>query len=111
MMDRREAFHAAVIKFRSPEWSPAFPDTDTVEVDGKYRTIREVCWLLKSDTGELPDVIVGALMRAMRGDPRLLQQLSRTRTYAIGSQCLLDLLDDRIRAFKAKREKRKPIGR
>jgi hypothetical protein len=102
-VDRREAFHAAVIKFRSPEWSPAFPDTDTVEVDGKYRTIREVCWLLKRDTGELPDIIVGELMKAMRGDRRLLQQLGRTRTYATGSQCLLELLEERVRTFKGKR--------
>jgi hypothetical protein len=74
-----------------------------VEVDGKYRTIREVCWLLKRDTGELPDIIVGELMKAMRGDRRLLQQLGRTRTYATGSQCLLELLEERVRTFKGKR--------
>jgi hypothetical protein len=30
-MDEREAFWAAVYKFRSPEWSPAFPDQPTFE--------------------------------------------------------------------------------
>jgi hypothetical protein len=34
-MDRREGFHAAVIKLRSPEWSPAFPNMNTLNVDGE----------------------------------------------------------------------------
>ena len=102
-MGRREAFCAAVIKFRSPEWSPAFPDNDTFEVDGKYRTIREVCGLVMDDAGELPDPIVGELMSAMHGDQRLLKLLGRSRMYATGSQCLSELLEDRVKTFQVKR--------
>ena len=57
-MDRREGFHAAVIKLRSPEWSPAFPNMNTLNVDGEYWTIRQVCELVKDDDGVLPDEIV-----------------------------------------------------
>jgi len=80
-MDRREGFHAAVIKLRSPEWSPAFPDMNTLNVDGEYWTIRQVCNLVKDDDGVLPDEIVD--------ERRLLELLGRSRTYATGSQCLL----------------------
>jgi hypothetical protein len=100
-MDRREAFRAAVIKFVSPEW--AFPDNDTFEVEGKYRTIREVCELVKDDDEVLPDPTVGDLMWAMHGDLRLIEKLGQSRTYATGSRCLLDLLNDRVATFQAKR--------
>ena len=103
VMDRREGFHAAVIKFRSPEWSPAFPDMNTLNIDGEYQTIRQVCELVKDDAGELPDPTVGELMDAMHGDRRLLELLDRSRTHATGSQCLLELLDNRIKTFQRKR--------
>ena len=88
-MDRREGFHAAVIKLRSPEWSPAFPDMNTLNVDGEYWTIRQVCNLVKDDDGVLPDEMVDELKDAMHGDRRLLELFGRSRTYATGSQCLL----------------------
>jgi hypothetical protein len=97
-MDRREAFCAAVIKFLSPEWSPASPDNDTFEVDGKYQTIRQICELVKDDSEELPDRIVGEFMQAM--DDRRLREL--LRTYATGSQYLSELLEDRVRTYLAK---------
>jgi hypothetical protein len=99
-MDRREGFHAAVIKLRSPEWSPAFPDMNTLNVDGEYWTIRQVCELLKDDDEVLPDEIVGELMDAMHGSRRLLESFGRSRTYATGSQCLLELLDNLIKTFQ-----------
>jgi hypothetical protein len=102
-MNRQEAFCEAVMKFQSPEWSPAFPDNDTFEVDGQYRTIRQVCELVKSDSAELPDLIAGRLMGAMRGDRRLLELLGPSRTYANGSKCLLALLDDRVTSFRTRR--------
>jgi hypothetical protein len=101
-VDRREAFCAAVIKFQLPEWSPAFPDNDTFEVDGEYRTIRRICELVRDDTAELPDETVGHLMQAMLGDRRLLKLLGPSRTYATGSQCLSELLEYRVRTFQAK---------
>jgi hypothetical protein len=95
-LDEREAFWAAIYKFRSPEWSPAFSDQATFEVKGKYFTIRQVCELVKDFTDELPYLVAGELMKAMQGDARLIQLFAPSRTYAIGSQCLLELLEDRI---------------
>ena len=89
------------MKFVSPEW--AFPDNDTFEVEGKYRTIREVCELVKDDDEILPDPTVGNLMRAMHGDLRLIEKLGQSRTYATGSRCLLDLSNDRVATFQTKR--------
>jgi hypothetical protein len=49
-LHEREAFWAAVYKFKSPEWSPAFLDQPAFEVKGKYFTIRQVCELVKDIT-------------------------------------------------------------
>jgi hypothetical protein len=45
-VDEREAFWAAIYKFRSP----AFPDEPTFEVKGKHLTIRQVCEFVKDIT-------------------------------------------------------------
>ncbi len=95
-MDEREAFWAAVYKFRSPEWSPALSDQPTFEVKGKHLTIRQVCELVKDVPDELPYVVAGEIMKAMKGDHRLIQLFAPSRTYATGSQCLLELLEDYI---------------
>jgi hypothetical protein len=95
-MDEREAFWAAVYKFKSPEWCPAFPDQPAFEVKGKYFTIRQVCELVKDITDELPYLVAGELVKAMQGDRRLIQVFAPSRTYAIGSQCLLELLENRM---------------
>lgn len=101
-VDEREAFWAAVYKFKSPEWSPAFPDQPAFEVKGKYFTIRQVCELVKDFTDELPCLVAGELVKAMQGNPRLIHVFAPSRTYAIGSQCLLELLEDRISRQRAK---------
>ncbi len=95
-MDEREAFWAAVYKFRSPEWSPALPDQPTFEVKGKHLTIRQVCELVKDVPDELPYIVAGEMMKAMKGDHRLIQLFAPSRTYATGSQCLLELLEENI---------------
>jgi len=95
-MDEREAFWAAVYKFTSPEWSPAFADQPTFDVKGKYLTIPQVCELVKDITEELPYLVAGEVMKAMHGDHRLIQSFASSRTYATGSQCLLQVLEDRI---------------
>jgi hypothetical protein len=95
-MDEREAFWAAVYRFRSPEWSPALPDQPTFEVKGKRLTIRQVCELVKDISDELPYIVAGEMVKAMRGDHRLIQLFALSRTYATGSQCLLELLKDQI---------------
>ena len=66
-------------------------------------TIRQVCDLVKDDDGVLPDELVGELPDATHGDRRLLELLGRLRTYSTGSQCLLKLLDNRIKTFQTKR--------
>jgi len=95
-MDEREAFWAAVYKFRSPKWSSAFSNQPAFEVKGKYLTIRQVCELVKDISDELPYLVAGELVKAMRGDHALIQLFAPCRTYAIGSQCLLELLKDRV---------------
>jgi len=93
-MDEREAFWAAVYKFRSAEWSPALLDQPTFEVKGKHLTIREVCELVKDLPDELPYIVASEMVKAMHGDHRLIQLFALSRTYAIGSQCLLELLQE-----------------
>ena len=95
-MDEREAFWAAVYKFRSPEWSPALPDQPTFKVKGKRLTIRQVCELVKNIPDELPYIVAGEMVKAMHGKHRLIQLFALSRTYATGSQCLLALLKDHI---------------
>jgi hypothetical protein len=80
----------------SPEWSPAFADQATFDVKGKHLTIRQVCELVKDITEELPYLVAGKVMKAMHGDHRLIQLFAPSRTYATGSQCVLQLLEDRI---------------
>ena len=92
-LDEREAFWAAVYRFRSPEWSPALPDQPTFEVKGKRLTIRQVCELVKDIPDELPYIVAGEMVKAMHGDHRLIQ-FALSQTYATGSQCLLELLED-----------------
>ena len=87
---------AAVYKFRSPKWSSAFSNQPAFEVKGKYLTIRQVCELVKDISDELPYLVAGELVKAMRGDHALIQLFAPCRTYAIGSQCLLELLKDRV---------------
>jgi hypothetical protein len=95
-MDEREAFWAAVYKFRSPEWNPTLLDQPAFEVKGKRLTIRQVCKLVKSIPDELPYIVAGEMVKAMRGDNRLIQLFALSRTYATASQCLLELLEDQI---------------
>jgi hypothetical protein len=92
-VDEREAFWAAVYKFRSP----VLPNAPKFEVKGKHLTIRQVCELVKDITDELPYLVAGELVKAMHGDHRLIQLFAPHRTYATGSQCLLELLDERNR--------------
>jgi hypothetical protein len=73
-----------------------FPRSAYVRVKGKYFTIRQVCDLVKDFTDELPYLVAGELVKAMRGDRRLIQLFAPSRTYATGSQCLLELLENRM---------------
>jgi len=92
--DEREAFWAVVYKVRSGGWHPALSDQPTFEVKGKHLTIREVCELVKDLPDELPYIVASEMVKAMHGDHRLIQLFALSRTYAIGSQCLLELLQE-----------------
>jgi hypothetical protein len=92
--DEREAFWAVVYKVRSGGWHPALSDQPTFEVKGKHLTIRQVCELVKDITDELPYLVAGELVKAMHGNHRLIQLFAPSRTYATGSQCLLELLQE-----------------
>jgi hypothetical protein len=95
-MDRREAFRAAVIAIESPEWTPAHPDRPTFEVNGDYLTIAQVCDFVKDIPDELPDEVLGRLLKAMHSDPALAQLVGQFRTYTMGAQCLSRLLAARV---------------
>jgi hypothetical protein len=95
-MDEREAFWAAIYKLTSSEWSPTFADQPTFDVKGKYLTIRQVCELVKDITEELPYLVAGEVMKTVHDDHRLAQLFAPSPTYATGSQCLIQLLEDRV---------------
>jgi hypothetical protein len=95
-MNEREAFWAAIYKFRSPEWNPSLPDEPAFEVKGKHLTIRQVCELVRGIPDELPYIVAGEMVKALHGDNRLIQLFALSRTYATGSQCLLELLEGHI---------------
>lgn len=95
-MDEREAFWAAVYKFTSHKWNPAFADQATFDVKGNHLTIRQVCDLVKDVTDELPYLVAGEVMKALHGDRGLMQLFGSSRTYATASRCGLQLLDNRI---------------
>jgi hypothetical protein len=73
----------------------AFADAPTFEVRGNNLTICQVCELVKDITDELPYLVAGELVKAMHGDHKLIQLFAPSRTYATGSQCLLELLRER----------------
>jgi hypothetical protein len=50
-MDAYEAFCIAVKFYRSCEWSPALPARNTINVDGKDLTLRQVCSLVDTLRG------------------------------------------------------------
>jgi hypothetical protein len=54
-MDACEAFCIAVKFCRSGEWSPALPARNTINVDGKDLTLRQVCSLVEHVTRPLPE--------------------------------------------------------
>ena len=62
-MDAYEAFCIAVKFYRSCEWSPALPARNTINVDGKDLTLRQVCSLVEHVTRPLPDSVVSVFSR------------------------------------------------
>ena len=67
--------------------------------------MRAVPWRLRPEVtviggdgshDELPYLVAAELVKAMQGDRRLIQVFAPSRTYATGSQCLLELFEDRV---------------
>jgi len=98
--DEREAFWAVVYKVRFGGWHSALSDQTTFEVKGKRLTIRQVCELVQHVTDELPYLVASELVKAMHGNHRLIQLFAISRTYATGSQCLLELLEEHRAAVR-----------
>ena len=95
-MDERDAFWAAVYKFRSAEWSPALLDQPTFEVKANIlQSAKSANWL-KIFPMNAPYIVAGEMVKAMHGDHRLIQLFALSRTYATGSQCLLELMQEHI---------------
>ena len=105
-MDAYEAFCIAVKFYRSGEWSPALPARNTINVDGKDLTLRQVCSLVEHVTRPLPDSVVSDLFTSLcERHPRLEKRLLIDRTCALGAGCLLRLMDDPKRLFGCQRTK------
>jgi hypothetical protein len=105
--DFERAFCEAVQRYAAEEWTPAIPDQRMILVASKPQTIRHVCLPVLNNNNELPDVIVRRLFESMRiQHDRLRERLGRTASYAIGAECLIDLLDERERTYKERQASR-----
>jgi hypothetical protein len=100
-MDACEAFCVAVKFYRSGEWSPALPARNTINVNGRNLTIRQICGLVERITRLLPDSVVSDLFTSMRSRHTPLEKrLVIDRTYALGAGCLLWLMDESEKAVQ-----------
>jgi hypothetical protein len=82
-MDAYEAFCIAVKFYRSGEWSPALPARNTINVDGKDLTLRQVCSLVEHVTRPLPDSVVSDLFTSLcERHPRLEKAVNRSHLRA-----------------------------
>ena len=105
-MDACEAFCIAVKFYRSGEWSPALPARNTINVDGKDLSLRQVCSLVEHVTRPLPNSVVSDLFTSLcERHPRLEKRLVIDRTYALGAGCLLRLMNESKRLFGSQRIK------
>jgi hypothetical protein len=100
-MDACEAFCVAVKFYRSGEWSPALPARNTINVNGRNLTVRQVCGLVEQITRLLPDSVVSDLFTSLRTRHAPLEErLITERTYALGAGCLLWLMDESEKALQ-----------
>jgi hypothetical protein len=73
--------------YRSGERNPALPARNTINVDGKNLTLRQVCSLVEHVTRPLPDSVVSDLFTSLcERHPRLEKRLVIDRTYALGAR-------------------------
>jgi hypothetical protein len=99
--DYLKAFDAAVLYFASGDWSTALPDLKRIAVDGKPHSIRQVCALVDAFDDRLPDEVYRILRNQMHlGSEEFQRKLERAGSYAAAARCLLELIEQRIRAIK-----------
>jgi hypothetical protein len=79
-VNARQAFLQLVVAVANNDWSPALPDIPMVDVDGEFRTPREVCQLASGLPDKLEDEVVGVLLGEMR-DQKLCETLGKDRSY------------------------------
>jgi hypothetical protein len=100
--DYLRAFDAAVEYFASGGWIASLPDLKKIPIDGKPYSIRQVCALVDSFDDRLPDETYRVLRNQMHlGSEELQGKLERAGSYAAAARCLLELIEQRIRAIKS----------
>jgi hypothetical protein len=99
--DYLRAFDAAVEYFASGDWIASLPDLKKISIDGKPYSIRQVCALVGTFDDRLPDEVYKALRNQMHlGSEESQRKLARAGSYAEAAKCLLELIEQRIRAIK-----------
>jgi hypothetical protein len=102
----RKAFDEAVWRLGSDDWSPGRPDVPRVTVDREYLTIRGVCdrVIARELADTMPVHTLDNLQQMMHLEDRDLKEaIGRDESYVNGAQCLLKLMDRRIKAFEQRR--------
>jgi hypothetical protein len=97
-----QAFYEAALLCHDGLWSPAHPEYPTVRVKAKAYTIREVCRLVTGFSDDLPNEVVGILVRSLGRDVHsdLIEKLGKDRSYVRGADCLLKLMDRREEEYR-----------
>jgi hypothetical protein len=104
----QRAFCEAVERYYAGEWSPARPEHPQFFVKGRFCSLLDVCILVHEDIRELPDETVRQLFAKMHAQHnRLKEKLGRHPLYAIGSECLRDLMEEREAEFQQQEERRR----
>jgi hypothetical protein len=99
--DYLNAFDAAVEYFASGHWIATLPDLKRITIDGKSHSIRQVCALVDGFGDRLPDEVYRVLRNQMYiGSEELQRKLEKGGSYAAAARCLLELIEQRIRAIR-----------
>jgi hypothetical protein len=99
--DYLKAFDAAVEYFAAGDWIATLPDLKKIPIEGKPYSIRQVCALVGDFDDRLPDEVYRVLRNQMHlGSEEIQRKLERAGSYAAAARCLLELIEQRIRAAK-----------
>jgi hypothetical protein len=99
--DYLNAFDAAVRYFASGDWNATLPDLRRITIDGKPHSIRQVCALVDGFGDRLPDEVYRVLRSQIHlGSEELQRKLEKGGAYTVAARCLLELIEQRIRAVK-----------